>query len=96
MPKTDPLIPRDMTKAITRYEAEATKILQAFINTVEAKKPPMVRLRLAAPRAWISNCARCAVVAPTDYPPSLRSRLRQSCQQTAMLVRDMLAPFLSP
>jgi Protein of unknown function (DUF2971) len=40
MPKTDPLIPRDMAKAIIRYEAEATKILQAFINTVEAKKPP--------------------------------------------------------
>jgi Protein of unknown function (DUF2971) len=40
MPKTDPLIPRDMAKAIVRYEREATIILQAFINTVEAKKPP--------------------------------------------------------
>lgn len=40
MPRTDPRIPRDMAKAITRYEVEATKILQAFINTVEATKPP--------------------------------------------------------
>jgi hypothetical protein len=40
MPKTDPLIPRDMAKAILRYEADATKILQAFIHTVEAQKPP--------------------------------------------------------
>jgi hypothetical protein len=39
MPRTDP---RDMAKAIVRYDAEATKILQAFINTVEAKKPPPV------------------------------------------------------
>ena len=40
MPKTAPLSPRDMAKAITRYEAEATKILQGFINTIEATKPP--------------------------------------------------------
>jgi hypothetical protein len=40
MPKSDPLIPRNMARAITRYEAEATKILQAFLNTVESKKPP--------------------------------------------------------
>src|SRR6266436_1255367 len=38
MPRTDPLIPRDMAKAITRYDAQATKILQAFVNTVEARK----------------------------------------------------------
>jgi hypothetical protein len=29
-----------MAKAIVEYDAEATKILQAFLNTVEAKKPP--------------------------------------------------------
>jgi hypothetical protein len=40
MPKTDPLIPRDMAKAIKRYEVEATKILHAFITTIEATKPP--------------------------------------------------------
>jgi hypothetical protein len=40
MPKTDPPVPHDMAKAITRYEAGATKILQAFLNTVEAKPPP--------------------------------------------------------
>ena len=39
MARTDPRIPRGMAKAIVRYDAEATKILQAFINTVEAKKP---------------------------------------------------------
>jgi hypothetical protein len=42
MPQTDPRIPRKMANAIARYDAEATKILQAFINTVEAKKPPPV------------------------------------------------------
>jgi hypothetical protein len=42
MPRTDLGIPRDMAKAIVRYDAEATKILRAFINTVEAKKPPPV------------------------------------------------------
>jgi hypothetical protein len=31
-----------MARAITRYERNATKILQDFINTVEAKKPPPV------------------------------------------------------
>jgi len=40
MRKTDPRIPRDMAKAILKCDADATKILQAFINTVEAKKPP--------------------------------------------------------
>jgi len=29
-----------MAKAILRYEAEAAEILQAFINTIEDKKPP--------------------------------------------------------
>jgi hypothetical protein len=29
-----------MAKAILGYDAEATKILQDFINTVEAEKPP--------------------------------------------------------
>jgi hypothetical protein len=42
MPRTDPRIPRDMARAILRYEAEATKILQAFVNTVETKKPPPI------------------------------------------------------
>ena len=42
MPKTDPRVPRDMAKAILRCDAEATKVLQAFINAVEAKKPPPV------------------------------------------------------
>jgi hypothetical protein len=40
MPRTDPLIPRDMAKAITRYERDATKVLQEFIKTVEARMPP--------------------------------------------------------
>lgn len=40
MSKTDRRIPRDMAKAILRCDAEATKILQVFINTVEAKAPP--------------------------------------------------------
>jgi hypothetical protein len=40
MPKTDPRIPRDMAREIMRCDAEATKILQAFINAIEAKKPP--------------------------------------------------------
>jgi hypothetical protein len=31
-----------MAKAIQGYGVEATKILQAFLNTVEAKKPPLV------------------------------------------------------
>jgi hypothetical protein len=31
-----------MTTAIVCYDAEATKILQSFINIVEAKKPPPV------------------------------------------------------
>lgn len=31
-----------MAKAIGRYDAEATKILQTFINKVEARKPPAV------------------------------------------------------
>jgi hypothetical protein len=42
MPPTSPRIPRDMVKAILGYDAEATKILQAFVNTIEAKKPPPV------------------------------------------------------
>ena len=42
MPKTDPRIPRDMAKAVLRCDAEATKILQAFINTVEARRPPPI------------------------------------------------------
>jgi hypothetical protein len=42
MPQTDPRIPRDMAKAILRYDAEATKILQAFINKIEIKNPPTV------------------------------------------------------
>jgi DUF2971 family protein len=40
MHRTDPRIPRDMANAILGYDAEATKILQDFIDTVEAKKPP--------------------------------------------------------
>jgi hypothetical protein len=40
MTKTDPRVPRDMAKAITRYEREATQILHVFIKTIEAKKPP--------------------------------------------------------
>ena len=42
MPKTDLRIPCDVAKAILRYNAEATKILQAFIKTVEAKDLPPV------------------------------------------------------
>jgi Protein of unknown function (DUF2971) len=42
MPKTDPLIPRNMAEAIRQYERDATKVLQGFVNTVEAKKPPPV------------------------------------------------------
>ena len=42
MPRTDRRIPLDMAKAIGRYDAEATKILQTFINKVEARKPPAV------------------------------------------------------
>jgi len=40
MPKTDPRIPRDIAKAILRYDAGATKILQDFLKTVEGAKPP--------------------------------------------------------
>jgi hypothetical protein len=40
MPRTHPRIPPGMAKAILGYDAEATKILQDFINTVEAEKPP--------------------------------------------------------
>src|SRR5271166_4085665 len=40
MPRTDPLIPRDMARAITRYQRDATKVLQDFIKKVEAKTPP--------------------------------------------------------
>jgi hypothetical protein len=40
MPRTNPRIPRGMAKALVGYDAQATKILQDFINTVEAKKPP--------------------------------------------------------
>jgi len=42
MPRTDPRIPPDMAKAIARYHAEATKTLQAFIKTVEARAPSPV------------------------------------------------------
>jgi hypothetical protein len=42
MPRPALLIPRDMAKAIVEYDAEATRILQAFVNMVEAKKPPTV------------------------------------------------------
>jgi len=42
MPRTDPRIPRDMAKAILGYDADATKILHARINTAEAKKPPPI------------------------------------------------------
>jgi hypothetical protein len=38
----DPRVPPDMAKAISDYGVEATEILQAFINTVEAEKPPPV------------------------------------------------------
>jgi hypothetical protein len=38
MPKTNPLIPRDMAKAILQCEREAAKILEAFVNTVDAQK----------------------------------------------------------
>ncbi|MEO9169219.1 MAG: DUF2971 domain-containing protein [Aestuariivirga sp.] len=40
MPEIDPLIPPDMAQSIACYETEAAKILQQFINTIEAKKPP--------------------------------------------------------
>lgn len=40
MPRTDRRLPPAMAKAIAQYDAEATKILQAFINKVEARKPP--------------------------------------------------------
>src|SRR5580700_1659973 len=40
MPRTHPRIPPGMAKAILGYDAEAAKILQDFINTVEAEKPP--------------------------------------------------------
>jgi hypothetical protein len=40
MPKHDPRIPRDMVKALRQYETEATKTLESFVGTVEAKKPP--------------------------------------------------------
>lgn len=43
MPRTDPRIPRDMARAILRCDAEATKILHAFIKTVESTNPiPML------------------------------------------------------
>jgi Protein of unknown function (DUF2971) len=42
MPKSDRRISRDMAETILRYDAEATKVLQLFINTVEAQKPPAV------------------------------------------------------
>ena len=40
MPKHDPRIPCEMVKALLQYEAEATKALETFVQTVEAKKPP--------------------------------------------------------
>jgi Protein of unknown function (DUF2971) len=42
MPRPGRRIPRDMAKAIAWYDAEATKILQAFVNRIEAKKAPPV------------------------------------------------------
>ena len=42
MPRTDPRVPSKMAQAILKYDAEATKILQAFLNTVEARKPPPI------------------------------------------------------
>jgi hypothetical protein len=40
MPERNRRIPREMAKALLRYDAEGAKILQAFVNAVEAKKPP--------------------------------------------------------
>lgn len=76
MPQTDPRIPRKVAKAIARYDAEATKVLQAFINTVEAKKPPPVLCHYAndaglagiieSEQLWFSD-----IFAPND-PSELR------------------------
>jgi hypothetical protein len=42
MPRSGHRVPPEMGKAITQYDAKAMKILQAFVNTVEDKKPPPI------------------------------------------------------
>ena len=68
MPKTDRRIPRDMAKAITGYEAEATKILQAFINTVEAKKPPRFFITTRMTQGWRASLKADNCVFPIYSP----------------------------
>jgi hypothetical protein len=79
MPKTDPLIPRDMASAIVHYEAEAAKILQAFINIVEAKKPPALLYHYTneAGLAGIIETGklRCSDVFSLNDPSELRHGL---------------------
>jgi len=75
MPRTDPRIPRDMAKAILGYDAEATKILQAFINTVEARSRHLssITTRMTPDLQGLSKADDCG------FPTSSRSTTLPNC-----------------